>query len=67
MARFQPGQTGNPTGRPINLDKPMAKAQQLIGRHLPQLVEARLADALQGDKQAADTLILFFTKGKPRL
>lgn len=59
MAIFEPG-NGASRGRPPGTGDQTRKARRILGPHVPQLVEQRLADALSGDAQAADTLLAFF-------
>lgn len=46
MARFQPGVSGNPSGR---RKSPRQAVQALLAPHVEQLAEQALAKALQGD------------------
>jgi hypothetical protein len=62
--RFQPGNSASP-GRPPGTGDQAKKARRIIGQHLPQLVETRLAAALNGDEKAADVLISFYATTTP--
>lgn len=66
MARFQPGNNASP-GRPPGSGDQTRKARRILGPHLPQLVEQRLAAALNGDAQAADALLAFFASTNPQV
>lgn len=54
--RFQPGQSGNPAGRkPGSVTQ--LKLRQAIARDLPEIIEAMVSKAKEGDTQAAKLLL----------
>jgi hypothetical protein len=59
--KFKIGNAGGP-GRPSGTGDGIKAARKLLNPHVPQLVEQRLAAALKGDGQAADTLLHFFAE-----
>jgi hypothetical protein len=60
--RFQPGQSGNPTGRP----KRDREIEELARQHTPAAIAA-LVEALNGkDRVAAANVLLAYGWGKPR-
>lgn len=63
MAKFNPGQSGNPRGRPRG---PMAstKLREAIGKDLPAIVSALIEKAKDGDTAAA---ALLFSRTLPPL
>lgn len=56
MAKFQPGQSGNPRGRSKGSGK-VAKLREQIAEHVPALVQQLIAAALDGDTMAARVLL----------
>ena len=55
-ARWKPGQSGNPKGRPPGIAK-VAKARESIAKHVPDII-AKLAEAAKaGDVAAARALL----------
>lgn len=55
--RFQPGQSGNPTGRPKGIPNPQAKLRKAIEEHVPEII-TRLAQAARDGDVAAASLLL---------
>jgi hypothetical protein len=56
--RFKPGQSGNPAGRPAGSRNADAlEAEAIIGRHLPDVVEAACRRAKEGSERAQALLI----------
>jgi hypothetical protein len=51
MARYKPGQSGNPSGRPKGSGK-SAKLRALLEPHAPELVQKAMELALEGDTTA---------------
>jgi len=64
MPKFQPGQSGNPSGR----QGARQAVQRLLSPHLEQVAETVLAKALQGDVQASCAILDLYsvTMPKPR-
>jgi hypothetical protein len=55
VAKFQPGQSGNPKGRPAKREKyagPINRAEKSIAEKLPDLVNRLIDLADEGDRQA---------------
>ena len=55
--RFQPGQSGNPAGRPRGIPNPQARLRQAISEHVPAIITRLVAAALDGDVGAAGLLL----------
>jgi hypothetical protein len=53
---WQPGQSGNPKGRPIGKSD-VGKLRALIAQHLPEIIEQLTEKARAGDIQAARLLL----------
>jgi len=56
MAKFQPGQSGNPRGRPRGIQT-QAKLRNAIAEDMPAIIEAVTEAAKGGDIQAAKLLL----------
>lgn len=56
MARFKPGQSGNPRGRPPGAGE-TGRLREAIAQHLPGIIETMARQALAGDAQAARLLL----------
>lgn len=57
MAKFKPGTSGNPKGRPKGVPNPQARIRQMIGDDLPRILATLRDRALDGDVQAASLLL----------
>jgi len=55
--RFQPGQSGNPAGRPKGIPTKAQKFRAAIEEHVPGIVQALVRQALAGDVSAASLLL----------
>lgn len=55
--RFQPGQSGNPAGRPKGIPNPQAQLRKSIEGHVPAIITRLVASALDGDTAAASLLL----------
>lgn len=60
MAKFQPGQSGNPSGMRKGSINQLVAARKMIGPHFLQVCEQALAGALKGDQSAALTCVIAF-------
>ena len=56
MARFLPGQSGNPSGRPKGTGS-VAKLREAIQEEMPEIIDAVVSAAKAGDISAAKILI----------
>lgn len=56
-SRFQPGQSGNPAGRPRGIPNPQARLRKAIEQHVPAILDRLVAAALDGDVAAASLLL----------
>ena len=56
MAKWQPGQSGNPAGRPPGSGE-VAKLRAGIAEHVPQILSKLIDAAIGGDTQAARLLL----------
>lgn len=57
MARFQPGQSGNPAGRPKGVPNPQARLRLAIAEHVPAIITRMVEAARDGDVAAASLLL----------
>ena len=57
MAKFQPGQTGNPKGRPRKKKSGPDPIRQALLGEAPEILAALTAQAKQGDAQAAKLIL----------
>lgn len=57
MSRFQPGQSGNPAGRPRGIPSPAQKLRQAIGQHTTEIIDVLVRRAIDGDVNAAGLLL----------
>ncbi|HVV96495.1 MAG TPA: DUF5681 domain-containing protein [Rhodanobacteraceae bacterium] len=55
--RFQPGKSGNPSGRPKGVPDRRNELRELITPHVPELLEKALAMARDGDVNALRLLL----------
>ena len=58
---FQPGQSGNPAGKPRGTVSPEALAKNLIRPHVNSIVEKVLSSALQGNPDACVAALNFYS------
>jgi hypothetical protein len=61
---FAKGNQANLNGRPVGSGDPTRRVLKAIGPHIAQLAEQRLADALKGDKAAADAVLTLWGRLK---
>ncbi len=57
---FQPGKSGNPTGRPAGSGDQIRHVRKTLNPHLSQIAETVLADALNGNVQSAAAILNFY-------
>lgn len=57
MARFQPGKSGNPAGRPRKSSDGPDKIRQALLGDAPEILEALVTQAKTGDTQAAKLIL----------
>ena len=57
MARYQPGESGNPKGKPIGAVSKATKLRAIIEQHIPDILLALAESAKQGDTAAAKLLM----------
>ena len=57
MAKFTPGESGNPKGRPRGRKDRRAALRELIAPHVPAILERVVQAALSGDMAAAKLLL----------
>ncbi|MEA3299137.1 MAG: DUF5681 domain-containing protein [Pseudomonadota bacterium] len=57
MARFKPGQSGNPKGKPVGAKSRYTEMREALADDLPALVERTKAAALEGDMTAMRLLL----------
>ncbi|AGA90545.1 hypothetical protein Thimo_1773 [Thioflavicoccus mobilis 8321] len=57
MARYKPGESGNPSGKPRGAVSKTTKLRRSIERDLPDILSALVAQAKEGDVQAAKLLV----------
>lgn len=57
MAKFKPGQSGNPLGKPKGAVSKMTKLRQSIESDLPEILAAVITAAKSGDTTAAKLLL----------
>lgn len=60
MARFQPGQSGNPRGGHRGVLNTLTKVRRILEPYAAELAERTLADALAGDQAATRTVLEVF-------
>jgi hypothetical protein len=54
--KFQPGQSGNPAGRPPGIESQVSKWRKDIAARVPKIIDSLATLAEQGDAQAARLL-----------
>jgi len=57
MPRFQPGQSGNPKGRPRGVRTWQSKTREALAKEIPALFEALIEKARSGDTAAAKLIL----------
>jgi len=57
MARFKPGQSGNPAGRPKGSPNKATQLRELIRVELPEILKVLVDKAKDGDSQSAAVLL----------
>lgn len=57
MPRFQPGQSGNPQGRPKGIPTAAMRLRKAIADHLPEIIQQLVIRAREGDVAAASLLL----------
>lgn len=57
MAKFRPGQSGNPAGRPRGIRNTSSALREAIQTELPSIIQSLLEKAKGGDIQAATLLL----------
>jgi hypothetical protein len=57
MAKYQKGQSGNPSGKPKGALSPSGRLRDAIAKDLPKILSALRDRALEGDVQAASLLL----------
>jgi hypothetical protein len=57
MARFKPGQSGNPAGRPRGSPNKATQLRELIRADMPEIIAALVTKAKDGDAQSASVLL----------
>jgi hypothetical protein len=57
MAKFTPGESGNPKGRPRGRKDRRAALRELIAPHVPAILDRVVQAALSGDMAAAKLLL----------
>jgi len=66
MARFQPGTSGNPNGRPKGSVSPDTMTKNLFRPHLATVAERVLARALSGDPDACVAIISYMAAARKK-
>ena len=57
MAKFVPGKSGNPKGRPKAVPSTVGGLREAIAKQVPEIINVLVQQALAGDVQAARVLI----------
>lgn len=57
MARFKPGESGNPRGREPGSKNKATALRESIAAHIPEILDALVEQARQGDTAAAKLLL----------
>ena len=66
LGRFNPGTSGNPSGRPPGIkDKRVNKREELLGPILPEAIEKLHAAVIEGERWAVE-MVITYSMPKPK-